>query len=137
MGNRLPTSQPVTVVANRGFGVGRLATISPLEALIARLRGAGSHSVAPRDPLAVLLDTPIRALTEPLEVFSSVLGETVWLVANDRQAAAIQAKGGTAYTPEEVAILRDLYAAVRPDVWAERLRLIHQAKKEFQGRLEP
>jgi hypothetical protein len=62
---------------------------------------------------------------------------TVWLVANDRQVEAVHAKGGTAYTPEEVAILRELYAAVKPEVWADRLRLIHQAKKEFQGRLGP
>ena len=92
------------------------------------------------DPQAdadAMLARPLPGLTEPLEVFSSVLAETVWLVANDQQAAAIQAKGETAYSPEEVAILRDLYAKVRPDVWAERLRLIHQAKKDFQGRLEP
>jgi hypothetical protein len=87
--------------------------------------------------LAALLDSRLRDLTEPLPVASSILGETVWLAANDRQAAAVQAKGGTAYTPEEVAILRDLYAAVKLEVWAERLRLIHQAKREFQGRLEP
>ncbi|MBI4574267.1 MAG: hypothetical protein HY713_13410 [candidate division NC10 bacterium] len=91
----------------------------------------------PEDLLAGLLDTPLRKLTRPRGVASRILGETVWLVENDRQATAIQAKGGTAYTPEEVAILRDLYAAVKPEVWAERLKLIHQAKKEFQGRLEP
>lgn len=31
----------------------------------------------------------------------------------------------------------ELYAAIPPEVWADRLRLIHQAKREFQGRLEP
>jgi hypothetical protein len=72
-------------------------------------------------------------LAEPLEVASTILGGTVWLVANDRQAAAIRAKGGTPYTPPEVAILRDLYMAVTPEVWAQRLRLIHQTKRELRG----
>ena len=58
-------------------------------------------------------------------------------MADDKQAEAIQAKGGTPYTPPEVAILRDLYAAVRPEVWVERLRLIHQAKKRFDGTIIP
>ena len=95
------------------------------------------HSKAPDDPLGGLVATKLKDLTEPLPVASTILGETVWFCANDHQAAAIQAKGGTPYTPPEVAILRDLYAAVKPEVWAERLRLIHQAKKEFQGKLEP
>jgi len=90
----------------------------------------------PADPLADLLNTPVNKLTAPLAVESSVLGETVWLVANDRQATAIQAKGGTAYMPEEVAIIRELAASVRPEVWAERLRLIHTAKREMTGTLE-
>jgi hypothetical protein len=93
-----------------------------------------------RDSPAILLepliDRPLVRLSEPLAVASAVLGETVWLVADNTQAKAIEAKGGTAYTPQEVAILRDLYAAVLPEVWAERLRLIHQAKRDFQGRLE-
>jgi hypothetical protein len=93
-----------------------------------------------RDSPAILLESllerPLSSLSEPLEVASTVLGENIFLCANDRQAAAIQAKGGTPYTPPEVAILQDLYAAVRPEVWAERLRLIHEAKKRFQGRLE-
>ena len=91
---------------------------------------------APRDPLADILATPLKDLTEPLEVASSILGETVCLVANDQQAAAIHAKGGVAYTPAEVAILQDLHAAVPPAVWAERLRLIHRAKREFSGSLD-
>ena len=135
MGNRLPTCQPVSVVANRGFGVGELATISPLQALVARLETVTEAEQRPDDSLARLLATRLDHLQEPLEVASAVLGETVWLVADDRQAAAIRTKGGTPYTPPEVAILRDLYAAVRPDVWAERLRLIHEAKKRFEGRL--
>jgi hypothetical protein len=87
--------------------------------------------------VAAILDTRLDALREPLPVASAILGETVWLVANDRQAAAIQAKGRTAYTPEEVAILREMYPAVKSEVWAERLRLIHRAKKEFQGKVAP
>jgi hypothetical protein len=137
MANRLPTYQPVSVVANRGFGVGRLATTSPLDALVARLETVTEADPRPDDPLARLLVTRLDRLQEPLEVASTVLGETVWLVADDRQATTIRAKGGTPYTPPEVAILRELYAAVPPEVWAERLKLIHAAKQRFQGRLEP
>jgi hypothetical protein len=136
MANRLPTYQPVSVVANRGFGVGRLATTSPLDALVARLERVTGADPRPDDSLARLLTTRLDRLQEPLEVASTVLGETVWLVADDRQAAAIRARGRTPYTPPEVAILRELYAAVRPEVWGERLRLIHEAKKRFQGTLE-
>jgi len=45
--------------------------------------------------LEPLLDRPLASLSEPLEVASAVLGETVFLVADDKQAEAIQAKGGT------------------------------------------
>ena len=98
---------------------------------------ASPEPVTGPDTLAAILDTRLDALREPLPVASAILCETIWLCADDRQATAIRAKGGTPYTPPEVAILRDLYAAVKPEVWAERLRLIHHAKKEFQGRLEP
>jgi hypothetical protein len=114
-----------------------LATISPLRALADRLESAPTPVRVAGDPLAILLGTRLDLLAEPLAVVSAVLGETVFLVANDQQAAAIRAKGGTPYTPPEVAVLRDLYAAVPPEVWAERLKLIHEAKKRFQGRLEP
>ncbi len=88
------------------------------------------------DPLADLLTVPIRSLTAPLPVASSVLGESIFLCANDTQAARIRATGGVPYTPEEVDLLWELYQAVAPEVWAERLRLIHGAKKRFQGKLE-
>jgi hypothetical protein len=92
---------------------------------------------SPASLLEPLLERPLASLSEPLEVASAVLGETVFFVADEQQAEAIRAKGGTPYTSSEVAILRDLYAAVRPEVCAERLRLIHVAKKRFQGKLEP
>ncbi len=68
------------------------------------------------DPLARLLTTRLTDLRAPLEVASSVLGETIWLVANDYQAARIQVKGGVAYTPEEVAILGELAATLPAEV---------------------
>ncbi len=91
---------------------------------------------SPAIRLEPLLERPLASLSDPLEVVSSVLDETVYLVANDRQAAAIRAKGGTPYTPPEVAILRELYVAVTPDIWVQRLRLIHQAKKTFDGNVQ-
>jgi hypothetical protein len=89
------------------------------------------------DPFADLLQTPIRRLTVPLAVASSILADTIYLCANDHQAATVRATGSVPYTPEEIDILWELHQAVGPEVWAERLRLIHQAKRDFQGRLEP
>jgi hypothetical protein len=115
--------------------MGRLWAV--VEAIDGKGRPAGIAIAGPPERPAIrlepLLDRPLASLPDPLEVVSSVLGETIWLCANDRQAAAIRAKGGTPYTPPEVAILRELYAAVRPEVWAERLRLIHQVKRTFDG----
>ena len=64
------------------------------------------------DPLADLLTAPIRNLTTPLAVTSSVLGETIFLCANDSQAATVRATGGIPYTPEEIDILLELHQAV-------------------------
>ena len=88
------------------------------------------------DPLADLLQTPVRRLTAALPVASSILADTIYLCANDHQAATVRATGGVPYTPEEIDILWELHQAVAPEVWGERLRLIHEAKKRFQGRLE-
>ena len=154
MGNRLPTHQPPTPGCQPHLQVGRLATKSPLETLVARI--LGNHPPTPvevrpevvpatptttsPDPQAddeTLLKTPLAHLAAPLGVFSSVLGETIYLVANDGQAAAVWAMGGVPYTPPEVAILRELEASATPEVWADRLRLIHRAKRDFQARLVP
>jgi hypothetical protein len=97
-----------------------LATISPLQALADQLEATSQPPKELGDPLTCLLATRLDRLVDPLEVASSILGETIWLCANDRQAAAIRAKGGTPYTPPEVAILRELYAAVSAEVWAQR-----------------
>ena len=88
------------------------------------------------DSLADLLTVSVRKLTAPLAVASSVLDETIFLCANDAQAAGVRASGGVPYTPEEVDLLWELYQAVAPEVWCERLRLIHRAKKRFRGKLE-
>ena len=89
------------------------------------------------DPLADLLATPIRRLTAPLAVASTILADTIFLVANDAQAAAVRVQGGIPYTPPEISLLWELHEAVRPEVWAERLRRIHDAKKRFDGRILP
>lgn len=85
------------------------------------------------DPLADLLQKPIRKLTAPLPIVSSVLACTIHLCANDHQAATVRATGGVPYTPEEIDLLWELHQAVGPEVWAQRLRLIHEAKRRFDG----
>ncbi len=56
MGNRLPTCQPVSVVANHSLRVGELATISPFDALVARLSAGRIMPDTPEIRLGRLLD---------------------------------------------------------------------------------
>jgi hypothetical protein len=94
------------------------------------------RSTVGADPHSAILSLQLSDLKAPLLVDSAILGERVWLVGNDQQAAQVRAKGGIADLPEEVGILKELAATVTPEALAERLRLIHQAKKELGGSLE-
>ena len=96
-----------------------------------------SRPEAPPDHLADLLDTPIHKLTAPLPVESSILGDTIFLVADDYQAATVRARGGVPYTSEEIAVLWELYRSIPPETWPARLRLIHEAKRRFGGSILP
>jgi hypothetical protein len=116
----------------------QVAVLAPQAATSAPVnRQTVTRTRVQRDPLADLLQVPVRDLTSPLPVASSVLGDTVFLVANDRQAATVRAKGGIPYTPEEIDILLELHQAVGPEVWGERLKLIHEAKRRFEGTIMP
>ena len=111
---------------------------------VAELAGTGTMTASMRptpanrplvqpDPLSDLLATPLHKLTAPLPVDSAILGERIYFVATDHQAATIREQGGVAYTPAEVEILWELHQAVAPEVWAKRLKLIHEAKRRFEG----
>jgi hypothetical protein len=89
------------------------------------------------DSLADPLTIPICNLTAPLPLESSVLGEMVYFVANDQQAAVVRAKGGIPYTAEEVDVLWALYQVSAPEAWRENLRLVHEAKRRFAGTIIP
>ena len=92
---------------------------------------------SPAIRLETLLTRPLPALSEPLEVASGFLPETVYLVANGQQAVQVAARGGTAYTPEELEILGEMARTCDPAEWGRRLRLIHEAKRRFHGQGEP
>jgi hypothetical protein len=79
------------------------------------------------------LDTPIRRLTAPLAVKSGALDEIIYLVADDHQAATVRARGGVPYTSEEIDILWQLHQAISPEAWPERLRAIHEGKRQLGG----
>ncbi len=108
---------------------------SGIPALVRLGAGPGhvSHRPDSEADAEALLNTPVAALKEPLEVFCSVLGQGIYLVANDTQAATVRARGGVPYCPEEVAILREIWEAVDSNEWARRLALIHEAKVLFEG----
>lgn len=89
------------------------------------------------DPLADLLRIPIRKLTAPLPVASSILGCTIHLVANDTQAAAVRVQGGIPYTADEIDVLWALHQTTSPEAWGDNLRLIHEAKRRFAGTVIP
>ncbi len=97
--------------------------------------GEATRRPDPEADAEALLNTPVAALKEPLEVFCSVLGQGIYLVADYTQAATVRATGGVPYGPQEVAILREIWEAVDPDEWARRLALIHEAKVLFEGRV--
>ena len=77
-------------------------------------------------------DTCVADLPSPLAVDSAIV-ERIYLVANEAQARAVRAEGGVPYTPAEVAILRETWAAVSREEWPKRLRAIHSAKLAFEG----
>ncbi len=89
----------------------------------------------PEADAEALLNCPVAALAEPLEIFCSVLGLRIYLVANDTQAGIVRSRGGVPYSPEEVAILREIWETVDSDEWARRLVLIHEAKVLFEGKI--
>jgi len=99
------------------------------------LRRRAAQRPDPDGDAEALLNCPLAALAEPLEVFCAVLGRNIYLVANDSQATTIRARGGVPYSPQEVAILREIWEAVDPDEWARRLVLIHEAKILFEGKI--
>ncbi len=106
----------------------------------ARLRAGATdpvESAAPvpaADSVALLLDTRLDALAAPLAVDSAIVGR-IYLVRDEDQGKAVRATGGVPYTPAEVAILRELWAAVPREEWGERLRAIHVVKQKFEGGL--
>lgn len=87
------------------------------------------------DAMTRLFNARLSDLLEPLKVQSTLLNDTIWLCATEEQAVQVRARGDIPYTPQEVAILKELATAVPPHAFPDRLRLIHAAKKEFAGML--
>jgi hypothetical protein len=65
------------------------------------------------------------------------LDGTIFLVANDDQAALVRATGGVPFAPEEIDVLWALYQVSAPEAWRENLRLVHEAKRRFDGTVIP
>lgn len=78
---------------------------------------------------AALLALPLDHLPRPLLVESAVLGERIYLCADDRQAEGVRASGLVTYTADEVDELR------RTGMTPEGMRAVHEAKRWFPGRV--
>jgi hypothetical protein len=82
-----------------------------------------------REAEAELLALPLADLPRPLLVESAVLGERVYLCADETQAETVKASGLATYTAAEVRGL--LRAGTTPD----GLRAVHRVKREFRGQI--
>jgi hypothetical protein len=78
-------------------------------------------------------DTPIFKLRQPLKIQSAVLGEVIYLAANDAIAEPLRQAGPIVYTARESHHLQAVLATVPPDQIPERLRLLHEAKRATGG----
>lgn len=79
-----------------------------------------------------LLELPLAKLTKPLQVWSHLLGESIYLVPDEATAQRLLAEGKVAYFPQEVQILLEIKAR-HPETWREKVQKIHLAKKTFGG----
>jgi hypothetical protein len=70
-------------------------------------------------------------------VQTALLARLLAPAGNDHQAAAVRAQGGVPYTPQEVDLLLESHQVVKPEVWAERLTLIHETKRRFPSAIIP
>lgn len=78
-----------------------------------------------------LLSTPISELKRPLAVDSKILGEIIYLVADERMAKEVEAQGKVAYLPEEVKALLRQFREMETGDWMVFLKTLHNAKKTF------
>lgn len=94
--------------------------------------GEGCQRRHPGEEDPALLETPLNDLKRPLQVWSDLLQEVIWLVPDDATAQRLLAEGKVAYFPQEVQILLEIQARW-PESWREKVQKIHLAKKTFGG----
>jgi hypothetical protein len=81
----------------------------------------------------IILTTPIRELKKPLLIDSIILGEIIYLVANEEMAKEVEPEGKVAYTPEEIAALSRKSKTMDWQEWVGFLKMFHRTKKTFLG----
>jgi hypothetical protein len=81
-------------------------------------------------------ETPLEDLQEPAHIWSHILGEAVYVCANQAQAALLRAEGKAAYLPAEIRVLHQLKDR-GPATFPEKLRMIHQSKTVFGALVVP
>jgi hypothetical protein len=91
-----------------------------------------------REPISTseietLINTPIKELSSPLAVNSSILGEVIYLCPSEESARQIEAETKVAYTPEEIAALSKASKRMNHQDWIVFLKSLHLAKKTFLG----
>ena len=107
----------------------RLKVIGHVDEMDKRIKQSGN----PTSEMQSILNLPIKDLEKPLAVNSSILNETIFLCANEEMARQVEARGGTAYTPEEIAALLRVSKKMGQGEWAAFLMSLHMAKKTFKG----
>jgi hypothetical protein len=80
-----------------------------------------------------LLSIPIRELRKPLAVYSQILDEVIYLVANEEMARQVEAEGKVAYIPEEITALDRASKTRSQEEWIDFLKKMHLVKKMFMG----
>ena len=99
---------------------------------IEALRERGAINEAESD-MDILLTTPVIELRRPLAVDSEILGETIYLVPNERMAKEIEPQGKIVYLPEEIKALVRKSKTMSLGDWIAFLKNLHMAKKAFRG----
>jgi hypothetical protein len=77
--------------------------------------------------------TLLSEIKKPILIKSSILNDTLFLVANEAQAQEVEQRGEVAYLPGEIGTLLSNSKGMDEDTLKDYLSKIHATEKVFQG----